>query len=209
MGRMFLADDDFPRSISRDLARGHKMLVIEDNISVKSYIDIKTVDNSLVLYEDNSSEETDGGDVYTILCKEFGLVGWRSNKFESKVSVIFLDGGYMLVTLWRGGIPVHLGGNILMPLVGVLESDIPDVCSSDILWVNARDLMQYARYLEFGGMFMYDFEFMFLLGGSMTGGMRSFHFKALKGENRDISLGFIAQYEQRLLARKGCTLNRE
>lgn len=197
MKKLFIADEGFERVFKRSRAKGHKRLVINDDVSIMSPVEFTTQDTDLVMQAVEDSEEQE---VYTILCKEFGCVGLTTD-FRSKISVIFLDDGWMLVTLLHGALVMNLENQLLMPTVGD-DFKTPAVVPEDICWVNADNLLEYGKYLGVKGQFMFDVEFTFLVGGDKINNMRSFSIKPITDEDIDLSLGYIAAYEQKMQAKE-------
>ena len=193
MKKLFIADEGFERVFERKRAKGHKRLVINDDVNIMSPVEFVTQDTDLVMKDVEGSEEQE---VYTMLCKEFGCVGLTTD-FRSKISVIFLDDGWMLVTLLHGALVMNLENQLLMPTVGD-DFKTSAVVPEDICWVNADNLLEYGKYLGVKGQFMFDVEFTFLVGGDKINNMRSFSIKPIVDEDIDLSLGYIAAYEQQL-----------
>lgn len=190
MSKYFISDKGFAHEISRERALGYKRVVIDDDVGVAAPFQFVTRDRDLAI---ELAEEDGEQAVYTMLCKEFGLVGGNKG-FTNKISVIFCDNGWMLVTLYNGALVMNLDDRLLMPAVGVDKT--PKVVQNDILWVDAEKLLAYGKYLDNVGLFMYDHEFFLELSGDNNNGMGSFKFRNLADETIDISLGYIAVYEQ-------------
>lgn len=198
MKKLFVADEGFERNFSRERAKGHKRLVIENNVDVMNPVEFVTKGTDLVM---QNAEAQDGDtEVYTMLCREFGCVGLTTD-FKSKISVIFLDDGWMLVTLLHGALVMNLENQLLMPTVGD-DFKTPAVVPEDICWVDANNLLEYGKYLGTKGSFMFDVEFTFIVGGDKINGMRSFSIKPIADEDIDLSLGYIAAYEQKKQAQE-------
>lgn len=200
MKRMFITDGNFEKSYSRDRARGHKSLVIDDSIQSGSYIQFVTGDNdSLIMKESEITAEDDSNEeVYTILCKEFGLFGKYAG-VSAEVSIIYLDNGYMLVTLWKGAIICYLNDELVLPNVDC--GDLPNFTNDEIFWVNAEHMLSYSKYMDSKQHFMYDFEFSYILSGDIRSGLSNFGYKHIDEEDIDLSLGYFAQYEQEVVAK--------
>lgn len=197
MQKLFVADDDFVKEFGRSRAKGHKRLIIDENVEVAGNpVELMTNGTDLVV---KPAENAEGAEVYTILCKEFGLVGGALG-FRNKVSVIFLDEGWMLVTLLHGALVLNLQDQLMMPMAGD-DFAQPKVVKDDICWVNADNLLEYGKYLGEKGKFIFDFEWLFTLGGDYINGLRSFYLHEETEETLDISLGYYAQYEQQVLRR--------
>lgn len=194
MKQMFVVDGDFKKEITRSRAKGYKNLVIADDVEHASYIDLETDGSNLVM-KAVEDDETDKVEVYTMLVKEFGLFGLSSG-IKANISVIFLDDGYMLVTLYKGAIVTYLNGEVCIP--NVEQDKFPNFAMDDIYWVNQEHLLSYGKYLEEKGEFLYDFEFHYLLGGEIKNGLSNFSFKHLGNEDIDISLGYFSAYLQKL-----------
>lgn len=196
MNKLFISDRGFAHEVPRTRAKGYKRIVIDDDVDVATPFQFETRGSDLVIAK---ADESDGGECYTMLCQEFGLVG-GSKGFNSKLSVIFCDNGWMLVTLQNGALVMNLDDQLLMPTVGD-DVQAPKVVKDDILWVDAEKLLAYSKYLGDMGNWMYDHEFVLVLGGDNLKGMGSFVFRNLPDETHDISLGYIAQYEQQQIKR--------
>ena len=183
MKRHFIADGEFARNITRSRALGCTALDLTD-IEVGQAVDFKTNGSTIELHSTDSDESENPA--YTILCKEFGVFGGNKN-FSSKVSILHCDNGWMLVTLWEGAIIIKLDGKLMMPSTGV--DTTPNVTESDILWVNCEKVQGYAKYLNHKAPFVYDFEFMYIIKGFISSGMKSFSMKHVDDEDIDISAG--------------------
>ena len=194
MNRLFIScENDFPKLITRNRAKGHKSLIIDDSITSFSGFEMKTNGNALNIIPN----EFDGDpDAFTILCKEFGLDDVKN--CHSDISVIFLDNGYMLVTLYKGAIALNMEDEngetkLLAPSINI-ESN-PNFDAESILWVNAENILSYSKYFnEYKNLFLYDFEFFFQIAGTNENNMHSMKLKACKDKDIDISLGQYAQY---------------
>lgn len=197
MKKLFISDEGFERVFDRSRAKGHKRLLIEDDVEVMSPVEFVTQDTDLVMKKADDSDEQE---VYTMLCKEFGCVGLTTD-FRSKISVIFLDDGWMLVTLLYGALVMNLENQLLMPTVGD-DFKTPAVVPDDVCWVNANDLLEYGKYFGVKGQFMFDVEFTFIVGGDKINNMRNFSIRAISDEDVDLSLGYIAAYEQKMKAKE-------
>lgn len=197
MQKIFVADEGFKREFARSRAKGHKNFVISDDVECFDSVSLRTDGTTLVmdkLEKDESDEEC-----YIVLCKEFGLVG-ESMGHTSDLSVILLDDGWMLVTLVRGAVVINLDEKMLMPSVGV--DKVPPVAPEDIYWVTADYILSYAKYWDIKGKFIYDYELMLTLAGQFNNNLQRTKIHLIDEDCIDISLGYIAQYEQEMAKRQ-------
>ncbi len=191
------AGDTFTRS----RAKGYKSLHINEDVGVLDNIEVVTGDDEepgLTIQRTGVNEGLP--DAYVIICKEFGLAGIDEG-FTSKVSVVFLDKGYMMVTLYEGACVLYLDNELLMPSIGDVET--PNVTEGSILWVNQDFLLSYTKYLEpVKKNLLHDFELMLQLKGGISNGMSSSSVKFISSEDKDISLGHALAFERKLNAVK-------
>lgn len=186
-------NEDFKRVISRNRAKGHKNFIVEDDVKVFDSIEFKTDGDNLVMKK--SDVEAGDDPMYTILCQEFGLVCNGTKMFDNEISVIFLDEGWMLVTLIKGAIVIKIDGKLMMPSRGV--DKIPSVIEENICWEDETHLLSFSRHWKGArSSFPYDYELNFVIGGNVTGGCSNMHIKPLGDRDIDISLGYIAQWEK-------------
>ena len=191
MQRVFIADGEFSKELGRSRANGYKAITIDENVAPLEPCAFESDGTSLVV---KPAEATEDKEIYTILCKEFGLVGVNQG-YYAKVSVIFCDDGQMLVTLHDGCLIMRYNDSLVMPNVNT--DKVPLVDESDICWINAEELLGYSKYLRTKGMFMYDFEFMFRIAGGKSGACNALKFLHIEEETIDISLGCYADYISR------------
>lgn len=192
MSTMFLANDDnFSKEIARSFAKGYYSLHIDDDVEVTDSVKLVSDGNTLVM---KKVEPEEGEDVteYAILCKEFGLFGY-AKKLAAEISVLFCDGGYMLVTLKKGALIMRMENEIVAPNIEANEDDL--VCGQDdIFWVNAEYLLGYSKYWGEKSRFVHDFEFAFVVSGGKSGGSYAFSLKKEDAKDKDISLGQYMAY---------------
>lgn len=180
-------------NITRARANGYKHLVIDEKVDAPCMVEIVSEDldtdaPKLVvkpLY--TSAKEPDE---YVFLCKSFGMVGYSAS-FENKVSVIFCDNDYMLVTLHKGMLVLQEDTDTLKVFV-VGVKNVPMIEKDNILWKNAKDLMSFIRYMGVKAPFPFDFEFMFELEGGVSVAMENFSLRHIDAEDIDISMGAFA-----------------
>lgn len=198
MNRLFIADKNFSHEVPRSNANGYKSVVIPENMEIASPFEFQTNGDTLAMVP---AEYVEGNaECYTMLCREFGLVGGGKGT-RSKMSVIFCDDGWMFVTLYHGCLVMNLDDQLLMPMVGD-DIEQPQVNNDSILWVNADKLLGYKCYIGDKGRWMYDYEFMFELGGDNVKNLGNFIFRHNEEEDLDISLGHIAMWEQTQVKRQ-------
>lgn len=193
MQTLLIADKGCVRELNRSKSHGLKKIVLGDGVEGHEAVNFRSDGSSLFLERTDYNEGEEEN--YMILCKEFGLIS-AGEDGRAKVSVMFCDEDYMLVTLYSGAIVVNVNGSPIMPMLGIDENNVPNVVLDNVYWVSASHLMSYSRYMGMKGSCIYDLEFMFSLAGEAFPSP-TFKFKHLGEEDIDISGGYIAQLEQK------------
>lgn len=188
--------------ITREIAKGYKKLVI--NADTNDVIKFQTEDNELYIEKEDYIDEDDEEFCYVILCNEFGILGLDKG-FKSKINVMFLDKGYMLITLKVGELLIM---DEIMKMYSTVET-VPQIRESksgktNILWVNASYLMSYLKKEELTkdkSKFIYDIEYCIEIGGTVEttdvfNSEEQFEIKSIEEEDIDLSLGQYAKYLQ-------------
>lgn len=181
------------KEFTRDKANGYKRLLISDKIESPCMATIvsENVDSDLPLLvvQPDYSQDTEP-DKYLFLCKSIGLVGYSAS-FDNKISVIFCDDEWMLVTLTKGVLVLQENEDTLKVFsVGV--ENVPMIERDNILWYNSKDLMSLIRYTGVKSTFPFDFEFMFKLGEGIPVTTENCYLKHIDSEDIDISMGAFA-----------------
>ena len=189
-------------SVTRGKAKGYKALSVdaETNDTVK----IRTKDNdTLEIYKVEEEESYEFS--YLILCNEFGLLGLDKD-FKSKIDVMFLDDGYMLIELKKGHCVCMNDDGMQMFSTEEIVPQIKEHMngSTNILWIDESYLLSYLtneniteKYL-----FVFDVIFSLELGGtvvikdSYSKGTEQFEINVDEDNTIDISLGYIAKYKE-------------
>lgn len=198
MRKIFIDTVD-KNEIDRKKARGYKKLVIEAKSNSDIYFE--TQNNELYIKETEENKD-DKEFCYVILCNEFGLVGLNKN-FKSRVKVVLLDNGYMLLTLQDG---VLLTVEDTIKMYSTVEI-VPQIVenkdgTTNILWVDTNYLLSYLKKEEITkdkSNFVYDMEFSLELGGEVENkgifeSEEKFEINHIEEEDIDISLGQFAKY---------------
>lgn len=189
-------------SVTREKAKGYKALSVdaETNDTVK----IRTKDNDTLEIYKVEEEESDEFS-YLILCNEFGLLGLDKD-FKSKIDVMFLDDGYMLIELKKGHCVCLNDDGMQMFSTEEIVPQIKEHMngSTNILWIDESYLLSYLtneniteKYL-----FVFDVIFSLELGGtvvikdSYSKGTEQFDINVDEDNTIDISLGYIAKYKE-------------
>lgn len=188
--RLFVTDGTEQKVFTRSKATGYKKFDCSE-VTAGTCVDFVTDGDVLkaVPVEGKPDKDTP----ITILCKEFGLAD-KSKKMKHKISVIYLDEGYMLVTLHEGAILISVDGKQLMPSVGVVPDTSFDI--NNVFWCDANELLSYGKYMEEKEGFMQDFEFMYVLQGYRPNGYLEFIYRHEDEEDIDMSLGNFAAHLQ-------------
>lgn len=192
--KVFVPCGEIPKTLERKRAFGYKNIEIADDVQFGTPVEFVT-DGTTLRVQQLSEEPENNDEIYTIVCKEFGLIGMEKG-YSAKVSIMHCDDGWMVVTLHDGGVVLNIDDSLVMPTVG--KSYSGKINPDDIRWISQDELASYMRYLGIKGDFMYDFEFMLQLAGSVTGGCGNFRHRTFADEDIDISLGYVAQYEQKM-----------
>ena len=184
----FFAGDVKERYFTRSRAKGHTAMRIEEDIESGNPVEIVTEGKELVIRK----VEDDGGDKeYCFLCNEFGL-GGKEGTLTSTVSIIYLDGNMMLVTLHKGGVLFNINGKVMMPTVGVKE--VPKIDANEVHWIDSVHLLQLQKLNKdrTKADLYQDYEFYMEVSGNNIGNMHLFNYKPLGDLDVDLSLGQIA-----------------
>ena len=173
--------EEFPKSISRDRAKGYTNL----NILAGDFdlVEVKSNEESLDIVTVEGEKTIDMP--IMLLCKDFGLVEPVKNAL-SEISVIFLDKGYMLVTLFKGALFAVINGEKMLLNIN-MDTPMKNV---EAYWVDSDKIMSLSKdWGEEKSLYPYDYEFFFDVAGR-----KDFMRIKLSSETIDISRGYIAQY---------------
>ena len=189
-------------SVTREKAKGYKALSVD--AKTNDNVKIRTKDNDTLEIYKVEEEESDEFS-YLILCNEFGLLGLDKD-FKSKIDVMFLDDGYMLIELKKGHCVCLNDDGMQMFSTEEIVPQIKEHMngSTNILWVDESYLLSYLtneniteKYL-----FVFDVIFSLVLGGtvvikdSYSKGTEQFEINVDEDNTIDISLGYIAKYKE-------------
>ena len=189
-------------SVTREKAKGYKALSVD--AKTNDTVKIRTKDNDTLEIYKVEEEESDEFS-YLILCNEFGLLGLDKD-FKSKIDVMFLDDGYMLIELKKGHCVCMSDDGMQMFSTEEVVPQIKEHMngSTNILWVDESYLLSYLtnenvteKYL-----FVFDVIFSLVLGGtvvikdSYSKGTEQFEINVDEDNTIDISLGYIAKYKE-------------
>lgn len=191
MQKVFISDDGFPREITRSRAHGYKKIVISEDVTMLDSIKMVTQgDDTLVIEKCESTEEQEE---YVILCKEFGVCTDVLD-YMNKISIIYCDGGWMLVTLKEGFVALTLNGELMLPNCNCPEEKMYGVTANKVKWLDVNSLMCFVRYYKEPEKqnFLYDYEYSVLIGGNSS----NFSYRMDAENDKDISYGYIALYRQ-------------
>ena len=189
-------------SVTREKAKGYKALSVDAKMN--DTVKIRTKDNDTLEIYKVEEEESDEFS-YLILCNEFGLLGLDKD-FKSKIDVMFLDDGYMLIELKKGHCVCLNDDGMQMFSTEEIVPQIKEHMngSTNILWIDESYLLSYLtneniteKYL-----FVFDVIFSLELGGtvvikdSYSKGTEQFEINVDEDNTIDISLGYIAKYKE-------------
>ena len=189
-------------SVTREKAKGYKALSVdaETNDTVK----IRTKDNDTLEIYKVEEEESDEFS-YLILCNEFGLLGLDKD-FKSKIDVMFLDDGYMLIELKKGHCVCLNDDGMQMFSTEEIVPQIKEHMngSTNILWIDESYLLSYLTNENITDKYLFVFDVIFSLelGGtvvikdSYSKGTEQFEINVDEDNTIDISLGYIAKYKE-------------
>lgn len=189
-------------NVTREKAKGYKALSVD--AQTNDTVKIRTKDNDTLEIYKVEEEESDEFS-YLILCNEFGLLGLDKD-FKSKIDVMFLDDGYMLIELKKGHCVCLNDDGMQMFSTEEIVPQIKEHMngSTNILWIDESYLLSYLtneniteKYL-----FVFDVIFSLELGGtvvikdSYSKGTEQFEINVDEDNTIDISLGYIAKYKE-------------
>ena len=190
----FLADTlNFKREFDRVAVDGYKKLVVDEGVDFATPAKIVSDDENRTLHiVPDTDENADDGAI--ILTKEIGLFGYKDGAKtgfkDNYVSFISLDGEYMIIKLFKGGIALRIDDELLIPNYGVDETKMV-AKTSDIEWVGATWFNSFRKYYEYPT-FYFDVEHKAQIGGNKGA---TYH-REIKDENIDLSLGQLALFIQ-------------
>ena len=199
MTTLFFADKNFDKVITRTRAKGYKSLIIDEDVEIAKPVSTTTfVDEAGVSHLRVSKLDGQADDAqveYMFLVKEIGAVPTEAGATE--LEIIFLDAGWMLVTLKKGAIAVKIGNSVTIPNLNYNISN--KVTVDTIKWVNLEDLISVAIMhnkidLDETDLFTYDFIYNMSIRSNPTPMSIGITYTFLN--KTDISLGAFALYRQ-------------
>lgn len=187
-------------TLPRSKAHGYKSLKLCDSLGMAKEVDYNTSGEVLEVIG-KPIEESKEKLEYVFLCKEFGLFGYKGGKSNpfAKISVIFCDDGWMLVTLRGGTLVINYDDQLLQPIVedDNLSDTLPSIKEDEVYWVNQDTLLSHKKFFgtDFECVHIMDFEYVFTLSGGISKGLSSFRLAKHPDEYVDLSQGYIAMLE--------------
>lgn len=182
--------------LSRGLSHGYKSLIMDEDLGMGNLINFETSEEALVMSPVDGNADL-SNDAITFICDSFGVCN-----IKSKISIIFCDDGKMLVTLYYGMLHINYDGVVVSPACGITE----DVSMrSGIKWVDMDTILAMRQYFgtELQQRYYQDFEYFFeVCGGSDKNNCATWSCRCLKDEYIDMSLGFIAETEIKIMRRE-------
>lgn len=194
MATTFLKDSDDRQVYGRAYARGLKTFELGEGVASGVDVDFDIQGDKLV-----AVKSADASNVGTIafVGKKFGLVG-KEIGMVSKLDIILLGEGLMLVTLVSGALVLDLDGTLSPVAVGNVPSNLV-LSEKTIDWVTRDHIMQYINHFDAQKEYPFEYEFVFEFSGHADYGRSIKH---LAGEDADISMGYVAAHQAELEARK-------
>lgn len=187
------------RTIRRSASHGYKNIKVSENLAMSNLFEFVTEGDDTLVMSPVDGKVDLSKDAVTFICKSFGVSG----NVKSKISVMFCDDGEMIVTLLQGMLHVMFDGKVVTPVAG----DIGDYQSSaleGIYWIDSDTLLSSKQYFgsELQSRYTQDFEYVFTVSGGIKGGLTQWTCKCNKDEYIDMSLGFIAEAEDKIIRKK-------
>lgn len=176
MSLILVADSEIPSFVKRSNAYGYGSIHFLTNKS--GHVNVRGEGTSIVVEPTESSE--DDSQWYLLFCKEFGTV----SGYEADFRVLFCDAGYMLITLKTGVLVLSKDDGIIL-----ISSEPVEASNNNITWYNINTFLGYMPRFRTKGMFSHDIEWSFSSNGK--------NLVSNSGLDRDISLGYLALYEQK------------
>lgn len=183
--------------LERHASHGYKKIKVSKDLGIGNLINFRTEGDCLVLDKMDGSIDI-SKDAITFICKSFGVSG----DIKSKISVIFCDDGNMVVTLYEGMLCIEHEGKVITPVAG--DVDVTSFNMGGVYWVTEDTLLSLKQYFgtELQGRYTQDFEYVFTVCGGIKGGCTNWSNKCHKDEYKDLSLGFIAEAEEKIIRKK-------
>lgn len=160
---MFVFDDSLKREYTREKALGYKKIVIADDVTVGSEVDMCFENGCIVVKRDNNIVVPDGEEAeMSLLVKEIGLFG----NIPCKIELTLCDDA-ILVTLIEGALDIRIGGEIMMASRGVNVSKYATHNTNDILWCDVNKFLHFVSYwCGANEDYPYDYIYQIELGGT-------------------------------------------
>lgn len=193
MSRILVCKDNEDLKLSKNKAFQYKDIDLSA-LKCGCSFEIQDMGDKLVGVEVPMDESEEP--IYTVVTKEFGMYAMSSG-VKAKVKISFCDDGMMIIDVLEGAILIKPENEILLASRGV--SDLPNVKTDGINWINAEDLLSYKNY--WGDMkekYFQDFEFTLVIKGEVRNKFSSFGCLLVSEEVIDISGGAIAVIEAQL-----------
>lgn len=185
---------------TRKASHGYKTIKVDAGLGMGNLISMETEGDDCLVLKPMDGKVDLSKDSVTFMCKSFGVSG----DIPCEISVIFCDDGNMLVTLHEGMLHVMFENKVISPVAGNVGDYNSNTVVDGIYWIDADTLLSSKQYFgsELQGRYTQDFEYAFLISGGIKSGLTHWSCRCLKDKYIDLSLGFIAEAEDKIIRKK-------
>lgn len=186
------------RVFSRNRSLSKKPLVIADGVNPTDDVEIKFLEDKILVEGTGSQDEITGDTEWLYIGKSIGLFGYEK-ELKSVVETILCD-EYIALRLMKGAVVVHPDSSktedVILVVTGLAENEYPVPYLNKINWVDRDYFASFCKYFgDFAGDYPADYMYQIVVSGS-GGSTSSVSFAKLS--MADISYGMLALKKERM-----------